>query len=127
MGGSGPAHPTGGTLDEVLEHYGVKGMRWGVRRSSSSSSDSEDAMRAKASRAKIKRGDTGPLSNKELQDLVTRMNLEQQYSRLSGQPSSAKGAIGKFVADTLISVGKSEATKLAANLAAKQVASLLKK
>lgn len=27
-------------MDETLEHFGVKGMRWGVRRNSSSSGDS---------------------------------------------------------------------------------------
>lgn len=124
MGRSESAAP-GGTLTEVLAHYGVKGMRWGVRRKSSSPSDSDDAKRAAASKARIKRGNTGPLSNKELQDLVTRMNLEQQYSRLS-QPTGG-AAVGKFVTDTLISVGKSQATKLAADLAAKQVASMLKK
>jgi 2'-5' RNA ligase len=74
-----------------LEHHGVKGMKWGVRRSDpsgggshkSESGVSDDARRARETAAKIRTaGGTKSLSNKELQELITRMNLEQQYSRL---------------------------------------------
>jgi len=34
-------------LDEVMEHVGVKGMHWGVRKSSSSSSSSKPTMSTK--------------------------------------------------------------------------------
>lgn len=69
----------------ALKHYGVKGMKWGkrkTRQTEPSHPDSEHVtnihMRVKAQKT------TRPLSNKELQDAITRMNLEQQYSRLSG-------------------------------------------
>lgn len=115
-------------LDEVLAHYGVKGMRWGVRRGSSGSIShpaSEDAQAASAAKSKVKAGGTKALSNQELQALVQRMNLEQQLSRL--QPPTGKQAATKFISDTLVSVGKQEATKLAAGFAAKQIAGLIKK
>lgn len=114
-----------GTLDDVLEHFGIKGMRWGVRRKNPQHPASDDATLAKAHKAKAKASGTKALSNKELQELVTRMNLEQQYSRLV--PASAGKQASKFVTDTLLSVGKQEATKFAAGVAAKQVAGLLKK
>lgn len=126
MGGSGSARPPGG-VDEVLAHFGVKGMRWGVRRSSTSSTASEDAKRVAATKTKIRFGNTSRLSNKELQDVVTRMNLEQQYSNLTSKKRSNDMETAKFIKDTLILVGKSPATKLAVKFAAKQVASLLNK
>lgn len=93
---------------EFLYHHGIKGMRWGVRRTRSQlDADSHEVSVKKATTEKIKknRGSTDSLSNKELQDLVTRMNLEQQYTRLvNAQPTNMqKGQ--KFVR-TVLTVGK---------------------
>lgn len=72
--------------DASFAHYGTKGMKWGVTRSQGGSvdSDSADVAAVKSSKAKISKnsGRTDSLSNKDLQDVVTRMNLEQQYSKL---------------------------------------------
>lgn len=70
------------TVDDILAHYGKKGMKWGVRRSPKPGA-SQDAQRTGSFRKTAKRGGTKALSTKELQELVTRMNLEQQYSRLT--------------------------------------------
>jgi hypothetical protein len=73
------------SVNEFLAHYGVKGMRWGVSKSSSSggsgsrSSSSEDHKIAVAAEKKINRSGTQSLSNKELQGLIQRKNLEKQY------------------------------------------------
>lgn len=111
---------------EFLKHFGVKGMKWGVRRSTSSSSPgSEDHQRAAAVKQKARSGGgTKALSNKDLQDAITRMNLERQYHTLT--PSKKKQA-AKFVSEILLGVGKQQATKLASDFAAQQVAGLLKK
>jgi hypothetical protein len=79
---------------DFLKHYGVKGMRWGVRSANSTSgaSTSEDARVATTAHAKAKSSGTHTLSNRELQAVITRMNLEQQYARLN--PSSTTKAIG---------------------------------
>jgi hypothetical protein len=103
-----------------LEHHGIKGMKWGVRRNkvelqtkgvnidgerstvtlnpktgrivSASptlrAKPSEDAVRAKVAKARVKSQSLDTLSNQELQQLVNRMNLEQQYSRLVTNPQS---------------------------------------
>jgi len=115
------------TLETVLAHYGIRGMRWGVRgagRRGSKPAASTDSVRAKTYKQKVKKGKTDALSTKELQELVARMNLEQQYSRLS--PSKkAKG--GKFIADILLGAGKQQATKIVNDRLTKQMESVLKK
>lgn len=77
---------------DFLAHFGVKGMKWGVRKTSSggkTGTATTDAQEADRSRQKIKTGGTHALTTKELQSLVNRMNLEQQYSRLiSSQPTT---------------------------------------
>jgi 2'-5' RNA ligase len=91
------------TVDGLLAHYGVKGMKWGVRSSQSQlSADSEEVAQAKKTKAQIKsnRGSTDSISNKDLQNIVNRMNLEQQYSRLARENSnSTKG--DKVIKDIL--------------------------
>ena len=103
--------------DEIksLIHYGVKGMKWGVRRDNSPKAvtvkeapgkfvktsggknqpASDDAKSAAVSRQKAKKSSLDSLSNKELQQLVTRMNLEQQYSQLSKGSNERRMGSGK--------------------------------
>lgn len=114
------------TLDEVLAHYGVKGMKWGVRTNSSNSiPPSDDSKKAEVVKAKAKAGGTKSLSNQELQTLINRLNLEQQYSRLRTPSKSEKTA--KFLAEVLVNVGKQQLTSLAMGQAGKLVGQLLKK
>ena len=90
------------TVDDILAHYGVKGMRWGVRRRSggvsigrkSKPEPSEDKLKALAARSKVgKRGNTDALSNDELRILINRMNQEQNIARLLAGEKS-KGVSG---------------------------------
>ena len=132
-----------------LTHYGIKGMHWGVRREDphptsdrvetkngkirsvtlskarqENNSESHDAARAAILKKTAATKSTDSLSNKELQDLVTRMNLEQQYSRLT-QP--ANGSAKKMITDILVNQGKQELTKFVQQQATKQIANALKK
>lgn len=104
--------PTG-SLEEVLAHFGVKGMHWGVRKKSSmpDGKASEDASNATRALEKSKTGGIHTLSNKELQDLVTRMNLEQQLDKL--KPPTKGDAAKKFIAELLRDVAKQEVKNLA--------------
>ena len=80
------------SVSDVLMHYGIKGMKWGVRRSQkeldraagrkpSKPGPSEDATRAASLKKKVRSGGTKALSNDEMKDLLGRMDLEQRYSR----------------------------------------------
>lgn len=68
--------------EEELMHYGVMGMRWGVRRASKRSDGSKKGKKKKASQQpQTKRR----MSNKELQSRVKRMKLEKQYRELTSE------------------------------------------
>ncbi|QPL14661.1 RNA ligase [Gordonia phage Schwartz33] len=150
----------------ALMHYGVKGMKWGVRRKStdgggsggsgSGSSGSgggsgssggnagpgtnnqstktraerkadakaakkfdrkanivrpkasEEAATVSVARKRSQKHGTDMLSNKELQEMVTRMNLEQQYAQLvaNKKSQSARSAGQTYVADILKETGR---------------------
>lgn len=101
-----------------LQHYGIKGMHWGVRRDHPGADGSsvpvqvhtrpgqmvkaeggrnhpphEDAVRVAVARQKAKHSTTDSLSTKELQELVNRMNLERQYSQITaGDPRNQSDA-----------------------------------
>lgn len=129
MGRSESPSSGSGSLDDVLAHYGIRGMKWGVRRTKkqlNSAHTSEDATKAHEYKTRAKTSGTSSLSNKELQHLVNRMNLEQQYGRLASN-NKKMSAGAKFARDILIGVGKQQAIKLANDAASKQVAQLLKK
>jgi hypothetical protein len=121
------------SLEEVLAHHGIKGMKWGVRRSravlarqNSPHGVSEDAMKAKTAKSKVhKRSNADALSNQELQHLVTRMNLEKQLKSLQGPSKKQKGA--KFVTDILVSAGKQSASTLVKSQLDAQIAAALNK
>ena len=80
------------TLDlgeEFMEHYGVKGMHWGIR------NDKEDL---------------SSLSDADLRARVNRIKLEQEYSKISNTSSVNKGLnftknhLGTFASITSSSV-----------------------
>jgi len=100
-------------VDDFLAHFGVKGMRWGVRRDrgpdgtvsggkGSIVKRQPDSEEHTVSR-QLKSRSVSSLSNKELQTLVNRMNLEAQYSKLS---PSVKSSGLDFVKKTLGNAAK---------------------
>ena len=121
-------------VDDFLAHYGVPGMKWGVRKRASeaigeakarvkkevaerSSTETTvrakpgqmvrvvggnkrgphaDAVNARVSEQVAKRSTLDALSNKDLQHLVNRMNLEAQYRNLAVK-ETRKSAVQKWV------------------------------
>jgi hypothetical protein len=110
--------------EDYLEHFGVKGMKWGVRRASEPGfAVSDDARKAARAAGVAKKQGTKVLSNEDLQRLVTRMNLEQQYNKLKPPTPSKKAT--KFVAEFLLGVGKQQAAKFANDQLGKVIAKKL--
>ena len=66
---------------------GVKGMKWGVRNKRKASGDSSSNSRSsngqKSTKMRRKRVPVSKMTTKQLQDRVNRINLENQYKRLT--------------------------------------------
>lgn len=129
-----------------LNHYGVKGMRWGHRTDHSGPvttavvqkrpggpvriktaqgaglKPSSDAVKAATFRQQAKKSGTQSLSNEQLQSLVTRMNLEKQYANLNPPPAAKK-----FIADLLINGGKVQIQRVVNDQMTTAVGNILKK
>lgn len=134
-------------VSDYLAHYGVKGMKWGVRKSDVPAGETrvtqkgrklkgeggkglpahEDAKKAAVSKQKAKGSGIQSLSNQELKDLANRMNLEQQVRQLSLQDKQANAnPAARFIKRTLTQSGKQEAQKAANNATSKLVANMMK-
>ena len=91
-------------INDELYHYGVPGMKWGVRKSqnkldridkrSKKNNWSEDATTA----AKIKTKKVSQMTNAELRKLNDRRNLEQQNANLARNSSKGHAAVKAFIA-----------------------------
>lgn len=115
------------SVDDILAHYGVKGMRWGVRRSSSSGpqkivvkakpgkklktsggkghSATKEARAAAIARQKGKKSTLESLTNQELSSAIKRMQLEKQFSELSSARNTSIIARGQRITKELLGVG----------------------
>lgn len=96
-----------------LYHYGVPGMKWGVRKSrqnnksvSRKSKKSEDYLRSK----QLKKKKLSEMSNAELKELNNRMQLESQYKNLKRQNISTGQ---KFIKDVSYEVAKNTVSEYA--------------
>jgi hypothetical protein len=75
-------------FDDVITHFGIKGMKWGVRRKDPSGSSSStlladiDAVKAAQTAQMIRSHGLNSVSNKDLQHLIARMNLEASLQQI---------------------------------------------
>lgn len=89
-------------MNNELYHYGVLGMKWGVRRSRSGSDNSRKRLKRSKptidpsykkahSKKKLKY-----MSDNDLREINNRLNAERQYKDLTRTKSKGKAAIDAF-------------------------------
>lgn len=124
MEANGIEYSSPNKVDLVLAHHGIKGQKWGVRRTkaqlgyktsgkkhkktakqtSSTARGKKVAKKAKAgvkksSKKKSSSEDISKLSNEELRKRTERLRLEAEYMRLAPKP---KKSVGKRIADAAV-------------------------
>lgn len=115
------------TADSVLEHYGIKGMKWGVRRKRGANGlveVSEDARRAR----EILSGSAKAASNQEIQAALNRMKLESDFKKmqLAVIPQSRLTRGTNWAKKLLSDIGNEQATRVAKGAASIAVEQALK-
>lgn len=94
--------------DAVLQHYGVKGMKWGVRRSQAQLDRKAGRKPSKArlrSKSKTKRSSAPSASSMDdstLRKRINRLQMEKQYNELT---SKSTGSGKKFAKKALSAAG----------------------
>lgn len=92
---SGKAFVNSIVAEDTLAHYGVPGMKWGRRKGSSSKDKTTSVRRTPASADHTRAREIGKkkvsqMSNAELREITTRMQLEKQFKDLN-TPTVKKG------------------------------------
>lgn len=117
--------------EQALVHYGILGMKWGVRRSkaelarargkktSDSGDDSDDKKQTTAKRNKS----ISEMSDDELRKTVQRLQLEKQYRDLNPkQVSAGQKIVDKILKDVVVPA----ATEVGRNLLKEEFGKLAK-
>ena len=103
--------------ESVLEHYGVKGMHWGVRNAASrAGSVAKDARAASqviphktntVFNQRVKdAGGLHQVRDKELQAMLNRLNMEKQFRQFMKEDANRRAAGAKALGKILLDVGK---------------------
>lgn len=122
---------------DFIEHFGTRGMKWGVRRSRAeraADSGGSDKIPAKTGPKKVVgKTSTGKpaseLSDVRLQKAIARLNMEQNYAKLTAPPPTRTQkllkATGKFASDVAKQVAAQEIKSVINNPQASKVGKLL--
>lgn len=93
-------------LSDALFHYGVKGMRWGVRKKYIPNPRKRGLVKSvqrpekpKSAMKKARKLDPRTMTDDELKAHINRMNMEKQYNDLS---SGYRGQVGKKIVETIL-------------------------
>ena len=107
------------SYNDILMHFGVKGMRWGVRNAESKKRIAREESEDYSSTKNLRKQPVSTLSNAELKKINERIQLEQTYKQLTakdvskGQAATTKflGKVGNMAVTAIVQAGVNEGIK----------------
>jgi len=94
-------------IENIINHVGVKGMKWGIRKKRTTKGESGAKGKTKTAKPtstkKYKKGQARKLSDERLRKRVNRLNMERQYKDLitkqtpKSKVSRGANAVGKML------------------------------
>ena len=91
---------------DILMHYGIKGMKWGIRRTEAQLQRARGKLESDANRSEIKRRkatykNRRTISDDDLRKEVSRLELEKKYKNLVDEDvRPGRTAVQKFLKST---------------------------
>lgn len=101
-----------------LYHYGIKGMKWGIRRTPAQLGHRPAKPTTSQRKSEMKK-----MSDTELRNRINRIQMERQYMQLTAPEVSAGK---KFVKDVMINAAKQTVTSYVAKYMNKGVEAVIK-
>ena len=97
-----------------LKHYGVKGMKWGVRRSKQARPPSNRKIKKQSVKREKQWVKTyqrrGTMSDTELRETLNRLRMENEFNRLATEASMSQRKKAKVYIKTMSEVAVSAKT-----------------
>jgi hypothetical protein len=100
----------------TIEHFGVKGMHWGVRRSDieqvgklaseASKGLGTDKTKAAFNQKVSEAGGLHSISDKDLRSMLERMDMEKRYSKFMSEESERRANGKKAAIKALLKIGQ---------------------
>lgn len=100
-------------MQDTLMHYGIKGMKWGVRRT-----PAQLGHKTKNTSKKQRRAEVKSMSDAELRNRINRLQMEKQYMQLT-EPEISPGK--KFVKEVCNNAAKQTASTYVAQFMKKGI------
>lgn len=119
FGSSGGTMAQSDDVEAFLAHFGVLGMKWGKRKTPLPVS--AEAKQKQGIKDKVKKTKVSSVTNAQLQTAIRRMQLEQDFKRLS---VNEKSGVSRWISSMLLEAGKRE---VQAQVAKKLTVEALKK
>lgn len=101
-------------MDNELQHWGIKGMKWGIRRyQNKDGSLTPEGKKRYDDATNSSKDDISKMTDDEIRKKINRIQLEKQYRDLMKPQEQKRVNSGKvFVQDVLRTSGKNIATQL---------------
>ena len=98
--------------DDILAHFGIKGMKWGVRKPTTRGSTPPSKRAPKEGGEKRQSLDMHSMSDTELRNAINRIKMQKEYAQLTAPPPKEKSRGRQLVENIVFSSAEAAGKKV---------------